>query len=42
MDDLRTFLDDHWTSGLDRLRDVVEAAEAAKRQSLPDNPKGSP
>lgn len=31
MSDLRTFLDDYWTSGLDRLRDVAEAAEQAKR-----------
>lgn len=41
MDDLRTFLDEHWTSGLDRLRDVAEAAEIAKRTAHPDNPKGS-
>jgi len=41
MDDLRTFLDDYWTSGLDRLREVAEAAEAAKRNAPPDNPKGS-
>ena len=27
MAELRTFLDDHWTSGLERLRDVAEAAE---------------
>jgi DNA-binding transcriptional ArsR family regulator len=31
MADLRAFLDDHWTSGLERLRDVAEAAEARKR-----------
>jgi len=30
--ELRAFLDDYWTSGLDRLRDVAEAAEARKRQ----------
>jgi DNA-binding transcriptional ArsR family regulator len=41
MDDLRTFLDSYWTSGLDRLRDVAEAAEAAKRTAHPDNSKGS-
>jgi DNA-binding transcriptional ArsR family regulator len=41
VDDLRAFLDDYWTSGLDRLRDVAEAAEAAKRTAHPDNPKGS-
>ncbi len=27
---LRTFLDDYWTTGLERLRDVTEAAEAQK------------
>lgn len=42
MDDLRTYLEDHWTSGLDRLRDVAEAAEAAKRSAHPaPPPKGS-
>lgn len=41
MDDLRTFLDDYWTSGLDRLREVAEAAEAAKRSARPTPPKGS-
>ncbi|HEY5244510.1 MAG TPA: metalloregulator ArsR/SmtB family transcription factor [Acidimicrobiales bacterium] len=30
---LRTFLDEFWTSGLDRLRDVAEAAERAKRSA---------
>jgi len=38
MSDLRTFLDDYWTSGLDRLRNV---AEAAQRAAHSDNPKGS-
>ena len=28
MSELRTFLDDYWTSGLERLRDVAEAAQA--------------
>lgn len=28
MEELRAFLDDHWTSGLERLRDVAEAAQA--------------
>ena len=28
---LRAFLDDYWTSGLERLRDVAEAAERDKR-----------
>ena len=32
MAELRAFLDDYWTSGLERLRDVAEAAEARKRQ----------
>jgi DNA-binding transcriptional ArsR family regulator len=30
--ELRAFLDDYWTSGLDRLRDVAEAAEARKQE----------
>ena len=30
MAELRTFLDDFWTSGLERLRDAAEAAQAAK------------
>ena len=29
--DLRAFLDDYWTSGLERLRDAAEAAEARKQ-----------
>ena len=29
--ELRAFLDDYWTSGLERLRDVAEAAETRKR-----------
>jgi len=33
MTELRAFLDQHWTSGLERLRDVAEAAEAHKRQT---------
>jgi len=33
MAELRTFLDDYWTSGLERLRDVAEAAEARKRHT---------
>ena len=31
MAELRAFLDDYWTTGLERLRDVAEAAEADKR-----------
>jgi DNA-binding transcriptional ArsR family regulator len=37
MAELREFLDDYWTSGLERLRDVAEASQARKRQT-----KGSP
>jgi len=33
MAELRAFLDDYWTSGLERLRDVAEAAENQKRQT---------
>lgn len=44
MSELRDFLDDYWTSGLERLRDVAEAAESAKR-AMPtaptDDTKGS-
>ena len=32
MKKLRTFLDDYWTSGLDRLRDVAEAAQRDKEK----------
>lgn len=39
--DLVAFLDEYWTSGLDRLRDVAEAAEAEQRTDHPDHPKGS-
>ncbi len=31
--ELRAFLDDYWTSGLERLRAVAETAEAGKRQT---------
>lgn len=30
---LRRFLDDYWTSGLDRLRDVAEAAQREKEKN---------
>jgi DNA-binding transcriptional ArsR family regulator len=33
MAELRAFLDNYWTSGLERLRDVAEAAEARKRKT---------
>jgi len=33
MAELRAFLDDYWTSGLERLRDVAEAAQERKRQT---------
>jgi DNA-binding transcriptional ArsR family regulator len=29
---LRAFLDDYWTTGLERLRDVAEAAERDKQE----------
>ena len=32
VEDLRAFLDDYWTSGLARLRDVAEVAEKQKRK----------
>lgn len=32
MAELRAFLDDYWTSGLERLRDVAEAAQAVQRE----------
>ena len=32
MAELRSFIDDYWTSGLERLRDAAEAAESRKRQ----------
>lgn len=31
MSELRDFLDDHWTSGLERLRDVTEAEQSSTR-----------
>ena len=37
MSELRAFLDDYWTSGLERLRDVAEAAEDRKRQTKGDD-----
>src|SRR5262245_16228802 len=33
MSALRSFLDDYWTTGLERLRDVADVAEARKRQT---------
>ena len=32
MQKLRDFLDDYWTSGLERLRDVAEAAQRDKEK----------
>ena len=32
MQNLRRFLDDYWTSGLERLRDVAEAAQHDKEK----------
>lgn len=33
MAELRAFLDDYWTSGLERLRDVAEADQDRKRRT---------
>jgi DNA-binding transcriptional ArsR family regulator len=33
MDKLRRFLDDYWTSGLERLRDAAEAAQRDKEKN---------
>ncbi|HEY1734527.1 MAG TPA: metalloregulator ArsR/SmtB family transcription factor [Acidimicrobiales bacterium] len=41
MANLRAFLDEFWTSGLDRLRDAAEAAERAKRSVQPTPETGS-
>lgn len=32
MQELRKFLDDYWTTGLERLRDVAEAAQQEKEK----------
>ena len=40
MAELRAFLDDYWTSGLERLRDVAEAAETRKRADSKLQTKG--
>ena len=42
MADLRTFLDDFWTAGLERLRDVAEAAEPRNRPQPPTPPIAPP
>jgi DNA-binding transcriptional ArsR family regulator len=36
---LRDFLDEYWASGLERLREVSEAAEQAKHQRTKQRPK---
>jgi DNA-binding transcriptional ArsR family regulator len=33
MEELRRFIDSYWTGGLERLRDVAEAAERMKRRA---------
>jgi DNA-binding transcriptional ArsR family regulator len=41
---LRDFLDDYWTTGLDRLRDVAEAAQRdndRRRAPTPDKTEGA-
>ena len=42
VDELRAFLDDYWTSGLERLRQVAEAAEAATRSADHPPTRGRP
>jgi hypothetical protein len=37
---LRDFLDDYWTTGLDRLRDVAEAAQRERDQRQEGAPHG--
>jgi DNA-binding transcriptional ArsR family regulator len=32
MEELRAFLDDYWTTGLNRLRDAAEASQRKKRR----------
>lgn len=39
MAELRTFLDQYWTTGLERLRDVAEAAQARSQPRAPARPK---
>jgi DNA-binding transcriptional ArsR family regulator len=42
MAELRRFLDDYWSSGLERLRDVAEAAERDTASSVgPDHRDGA-
>jgi DNA-binding transcriptional ArsR family regulator len=41
MAELRAFIDDYWTSGLERLRDVAEAAESRTRNRT-NKQKGKP
>ena len=39
MAELRAFLDDYWTSGLERLRDAAEAEQDRKRTETHNAPK---
>lgn len=39
MAQLRAFLDDYWTSGLERLRDIAEAEQDRKRTETHNAPK---
>ena len=39
MAELRSFLDDYWTSGLERLRDAAEAEQDRKRTETHNAPK---
>jgi DNA-binding transcriptional ArsR family regulator len=42
MAELRTFLDEFWTTSLDRLRDLAEAAEAAAEEQDRAHPDPNP
>ena len=47
MAEVRAFIDDYWSAGLERLRDVAEAAEDHKREQISQHspipePKGRP
>jgi DNA-binding transcriptional ArsR family regulator len=41
MQKLRDFLDDYWTTGLERLRDVAEAAQRDRDKGATDGRPGS-
>lgn len=41
MAELRAFLDDYWTSGLERLRDAAEAAESRTRSATTEQTRSN-